>query len=142
MIGHDGKIWILDFGIVRLLKLVSATHSHQRFGLFTPGYGAPEQVRNLKPKIDIRADLFSIGVVLYESLNGSNPYVAGKSNALQIIQDVCNRDLPRLSIEGRVGPRFSEFLGALTARFPSRRPSTASEALRWFQEIVDKLRAG
>ena len=139
IIGTSGKLWVLDFGIVRLLELTSATLTEQRFGLFTPGYGAPEQVRNLKPKIDARADLFSVGVVLYEALNGSNPYLDRKQDALQIVQDVCTRDLPRLGIQGDTKGRLSEFLGALTARFPSRRPRNAREALRWFEEIAASL---
>ena len=139
LIGPNGKIWIIDFGIVRLLQLTSATLTQQRFGLFTPGYGAPEQVRNLKPKIDARADLFSVGVVLYESFNGSNPYLAGKGNVLEIVQDLCNRDLPLLTIPGDIDGKLSEFVASLCARFPSRRPPNAREALQWFREIVGGL---
>ncbi|MCP4545373.1 MAG: serine/threonine protein kinase [bacterium] len=139
LIGPNGKIWIIDFGIVRLLQLTSATLTQQRFGLFTPGYGAPEQVRNLKPKIDARADLFSVGIVLYEALHGSNPYLSGKGNVLEIVQDLCNRDLPRLTIPGDIGGKLSEFVASLCARFPSRRPPNAREALQWFREIVGGL---
>lgn len=139
IIDDNRKIWVIDFGIVRLLELTSATGTQQKFGLFTPGYGAPEQVRNLKPRIDSRSDLFSIGVVLYEALNGSNPYLEDKENALEIIQDVCNRDLPRLSIPGDNEGRVAEFLSALTARFPSRRPPRAVDALSWLGEITTSL---
>jgi serine/threonine protein kinase len=139
IVGADGKIWIIDFGIVRMLEMTSATPTQQRFGLFTPGYGAPEQVRNLKPKIDIRADLFSVGVVLYEALHGTNPYREGKRNDLEVIQHVCGRDLPPLAIPGDRNGMTSEFIAALTARFPSRRPQTAKEALRWLQDILTGL---
>ena len=137
--GRDGKLWVIDFGIVRLLRLTSATQTQQRFGLFTPGYGAPEQVRNLKPKIDIKADLFSVGVVLYEALHGANPYRAGKHNELEVIQHVCNWDLPPLVLSGDSEGKLSELIGALTARFPSRRPQTAQEALLWWQEVAANL---
>lgn len=79
IIGHDGQVWILDFGIVRILDLDSVTKTSDKFGPFTPGYGAPEQIRNEKGNIDSRADLFSVGVVLYESIAGSNPYLLGKA---------------------------------------------------------------
>lgn len=137
--GTDGKLWVIDFGIVRLLRLISATQTQQRFGLFTPGYGAPEQVRNLKPRIDIKADLFSVGVVLYEALHGANPYRAGKHNDLEVIQHVCNRDLPPLGLPDDSEGKLSELIAALTARFPSRRPQTAQEALRWWKEVAANL---
>jgi serine/threonine-protein kinase len=97
MIDSTGKLWVIDFGIVRFLDEVSLTPTGNHFGLFTPGYGAPEQVRNLKTEIDIRADLFSVGVVAYEALNGSNPYHDGKGDQLQVINHVLTRDLPLLS---------------------------------------------
>lgn len=137
--GRDGKLWVIDFGIVRLLQLTSATLTQQRFGLFTPGYGAPEQVRNLKPKIDIKTDLFSVGVVMYEALHGTNPYRVGKQNDLEVIQHVCNRDLRPLVLPGDSEGKLSELIAALTARFPSRRPQTAQEALRWWQEVAANL---
>jgi serine/threonine protein kinase len=139
IIGVDGKVWIIDFGIVRMLDLVSITPTGQRFGTFTPGYGAPEQMRNLKPKIDARADLFSIGIVMYESLSGRNPYLGGAVDQLEVIRRVDGQDLPPLAIAGDPGGEFAAFIGALVSRFPSRRPQTAVEARRWFDEISRKL---
>ncbi|APR82960.1 Putative serine/threonine-protein kinase pknH [Minicystis rosea] len=42
----------------------------------TPGYIAPEQIRGDRPRIDHRADLFALGVVLYEILTGQHPFDA------------------------------------------------------------------
>ena len=42
--------------------------------------------RNNKPEIDARADLYSAGIVLYEALNGSNPYLVGKRDQLEVIR--------------------------------------------------------
>lgn len=139
MIGADGKIWIIDFGIVRFLDTSSVTSTRARFGRFTLGYGAPEQMRNLKPEIDSRADLFGVGVVLYESLYGQNPFYEGKRDQLEVFKHVCERDLPRLDIPGDVDGALAEFLAALVARFPSRRPQSAREALEWLQEVETKL---
>lgn len=75
---------IIDFGIVRFLDMESLTQTSQRFGPCTPGYGAPEQMRNLKAQINIRADLFSVGVVAYEALKGHNPYTRDKRDILEI----------------------------------------------------------
>jgi len=47
-------------------------------GPHTPGYGAPELFQYNKTKIDSRADLFSIGVVVYQAIFGKHPFITGK----------------------------------------------------------------
>jgi serine/threonine protein kinase len=138
IIDVDGKLWIIDFGLVRHLDLPSLTPTGLFCGVGTPGYAAPEQFRNLKPQINIRADFFSIGVVLYEALTGYNPYYVPPANQLEIIRRVDQQNLPRLSISGDDGG-FSDFLHALTQRFPSRRPQSAGEAIDWFVQIYRRL---
>lgn len=134
-----GKLWVIDFGIVRFLDETSLTPTGSHFGLFTPGYGAPEQVRNLKPAIDSRADLFSIGVVAYEALTGGNPYRQGKRDALEVINHVLLRDLPPLAIGSDPSGELATFVESLCARYPSRRPSCAADSIRWFAPIRERL---
>jgi serine/threonine-protein kinase len=141
MVDADGKIWVIDFGIVRFLNLESLTPTIAQWGRFTLGYGAPEQMRNMKPAIDARTDLFAVGVVLFEALYGQNPYYEGKQSQVDVIRHMTNQDLPRLDIPGDTDGRLAEFLHALTSRFPSRRPKTAHEAFAWFEEIDDALGA-
>lgn len=62
----------------------------------------------------------------------------GKYGALDVIRAMLREDLPRLA---GVDPELSDLVAALTARFPSRRPQTAVEALRWFQPIRNRLEA-
>lgn len=135
LIGNDGKLWVIDFGLARHLDLVSATASGLYGGLGTPGYAPPEQFRNLKPEIDARADLFSIGVVCHEALQGENLYVKGASNVVEVIQRMERFDLPPLTIAGDNGNHWRDFIACLTQRFPSRRPQTAREAYEWFNSI-------
>ena len=61
---------ILDFGIAKILDAPSLTGSQQIFG--TPGYIAPEYIQSTH--IDGRADLYSLGVILYEMLTGALPF--------------------------------------------------------------------
>ena len=61
---------ILDFGIAKILDAPSLTGSQQIFG--TPGYIAPEYIQSTD--IDGRADLYSLGVILYEMLTGALPF--------------------------------------------------------------------
>jgi len=142
IIGPSGEVWIIDFGIVRMLDRESITPTGPRWGSFTPGYGAPEQMRNLKPRIDARTDLFSVGIVLYESIAGQNPYVAGAADQLEIMRRVDNQDLPLLTVPGDVASELSVFIGSLVSRFPSRRPQMAADALKWFEGIRPRLTTG
>lgn len=61
---------VLDFGVAKILDAPSLTGSQQIFG--TPGYIAPEYIRS--SDIDGRADLYSLGVILYEMATGALPF--------------------------------------------------------------------
>lgn len=66
--------WLLDFGIARHLELSSLTATAAPFGKLTLGYAPPEQCRNIKADIDGRADLFALGITLYECATGTHPF--------------------------------------------------------------------
>lgn len=136
MVGDDGKIWVIDFGIVRLLDEESLTATSANFGPCTLGYGAPEQLKNVKPQINVRADLFSVGIVLYESLAGCHPYRRPGLNQLDVVREMQQKDPPRLN---GVDDELASFLAAMTSRFPSRRPQTSAEAIGWFRPICERL---
>jgi len=65
----DG-VKVLDFGIAKILDAPSLTGSQQIFG--TPGYIAPEYIQSTN--IDGRADIYSLGVILYEMMTGALPF--------------------------------------------------------------------
>ena len=74
LVDQDGRVRIADFGLAKLLGQEPAslglTQTHQAVG--TPHYMAPEQVATAG-SVDHRADLYSLGVVLYEMLTGNLP---------------------------------------------------------------------
>jgi len=83
---------LLDFGVAKLTQDRAATRLTQ-FGTVTgsPYYLSPEQAEG-QDDIDARADIWALGVVLYESLTGSPPFVADNYNALM---RSITRDAPR-----------------------------------------------
>lgn len=136
IIGNDSKVWLLDFGIARILDLESETRSDSPRGPNTPGYGAPEQIKNRKKAIDSRADLFSLGIVLYECATGKNPFIEGARNKEEILYRVENMNLIPLVLDWDKNNRFSDLVSALVQKYPYQRPKNSSEAIVWLEEIV------
>ncbi len=84
LVTADGAVKLLDFGIAKLMRdeqlvdLPTATQIGQR--AFTPEYAAPEQVTG--GAVDTTADIYALGVVLFEMLTGRRPFdLQGKSLA-------------------------------------------------------------
>ncbi|HMJ57210.1 MAG TPA: bifunctional serine/threonine-protein kinase/formylglycine-generating enzyme family protein [Polyangiaceae bacterium] len=80
MVTPEGKLRILDLGIARRVALANPdqptgeplANDSLGFGVGTPGYMAPEQWRHAD--IDARADLFALGVIIYELIAGRTPF--------------------------------------------------------------------
>jgi serine/threonine protein kinase/tetratricopeptide (TPR) repeat protein len=79
LIDSDGRPRIADFGLASCLEGEPITKAGTRMG--TAGYMSPEQIRG--DKIDHRTDLFSLGIVLYESIAARNPFAADNYEAVQ-----------------------------------------------------------
>src|SRR5262249_26781677 len=77
--GHIERVKVLDFGIARLASGTRLTGTGMMIG--TPGYVAPEQA-GADRAIDARADVFSLGCVLFECLTGGFAFVAEHPMAL------------------------------------------------------------
>jgi len=84
MVLPDGRVKIMDFGIARLQESELKTQSGVLLG--SPQYMSPEQVAG--HALDGRADVFSLGVVLYEMLTGTKPFDA--SDLTQLLFWVVN----------------------------------------------------
>ncbi|MBA3396884.1 MAG: serine/threonine protein kinase [Deltaproteobacteria bacterium] len=132
-IGDDGTeiARIVDFGIA-ILRVPDESGEGGRLTasgmmLGTPLYMSPEQAQ-CEP-IDHRADLFSLGVILYEMLAGVTPF---EGTAMEIAVANISRDPPSIAQRspGReVDPLLELYARKLMARKPDRRFSSAREAL-------------
>ncbi len=136
MIDLDGNYWLLDFGLARHLDLESLTASAAYGGVGTLGYSAPEQMQNRKRDIDIRADLFALGVTMHEYGTGSNPFREGARDLLEIFNRVERMPFPALTIDGGAESGLLDFISALTQKHLTQRPRTAREAMDWIVDIT------
>jgi eukaryotic-like serine/threonine-protein kinase len=122
MVLPDGRVKIMDFGIARLQESEVKTQSGVLLG--SPQYMSPEQVAG--HALDGRADVFSLGVVLYEMLTGAKPFDA--SDLTQLLFWVVN--LPHKPPSER-NPALPPVIDYIVARAlkkdPAERYATAAE---------------
>ncbi|MEE9553925.1 MAG: serine/threonine-protein kinase [candidate division Zixibacteria bacterium] len=142
MVCPDESFKLLDFGIARFLLKSSLTPNDTRYGPYSAGYAAPEQFRNYKKEIDIRTDLFAIGIVAYEAIAGNHPFANGASDSLEVQRRTETIIPVSLLIDGDKKRELDEFIAILMSKFPSRRPPTAAHALEWFRAICLSLDIG
>lgn len=133
-----GDFWLIDFGLARHLGLDSLTATANFFGNVTWGYAPLEQCLNIKQQIDARADLFALGVTLYECATGTNPFRDGARDALEILQRVENNYLHRVQLSFSSASDFADLIAALTQRQRIHRPQSAREAHEWICEICSR----
>lgn len=117
----DGTAVLSDFGIAKSLD-DSTQFTQVGFAVGTPNYMSPEQARGLD--IDGRADLYALGVVLYEILVGELPYMG--TDALSTALAHLTQPLPELPLQHS---RYQTLLQRLLAKNPDERFSDAAELL-------------
>lgn len=127
MFRGDDSLALADFGISKKLNSTSnLTTLGQIMG--TPHYMSPEQGEGLI--VDIRTDLYSAGVMLYELLAKEKPYTAPSPAAL--IYKHVNEDIPKLPEELN---RFQGIIDKLMAKKPDDRYSSASELIQVLEPL-------
>ena len=119
--GPGGKVKILDFGLARPMEGDAViTDSGDILG--TPAYMAPEQARG--ERLDHRADLFSLGCVLYRLATGQMPFPgAGPSAVLFAL--ATRTPAPPRSLDSQLPSSLERLILELLAKAPDGRPGSA-----------------
>ncbi len=105
LIGYDGEVKIVDFGIAKAAGKASKTQAGILKGKF--GYMSPEQVRGLP--VDRRSDIFSLGIVLYELLTGERLFQSESDfSTLEKVRNV--EILPPSSFNKKIPPELERIV--------------------------------
>jgi serine/threonine-protein kinase len=139
LIGDDGTVKVADFG---LAKAVSADTQHTATGgvlIGTVSYLAPELV--VDGTADARADVYAVGVVLYELLTGQKPH-EGES-PIQVAYKHVHEDVPPPSAAVPGLPAYVDALVArATARDRGQRPADAGVLLHQVHRVAQAIATG
>ncbi|GAA4230906.1 serine/threonine-protein kinase [Streptosporangium album] len=124
LLSDDGRIKVVDFGLARAIEATNQTRTGVMIG--TIGYMSPEQVTS--GAADVRSDVYSAGIMLFELLTGRQPYEGDTpmSVAYRHVHDtvpVPSALLPETS------PLLDTLVAQATARDPADRPADATAML-------------
>ncbi len=121
---------LLDFGIARPQHATFFTVGTGLVG--TPGYLAPEQARG--EEVDARADVFSLGTVLFECVTGQPLF--GRGSTVVVLSRLLLDEIPTIrALCPDVSPALDALAAAMLARDPSGRPRDARALLRPLGEL-------
>jgi serine/threonine protein kinase len=121
MVSFEGSVKVIDFGIARALGRLGDTVSGSLKGKL--GYMAPEQARG--EQVDARADLFSLGVVLWECVAGRRLFL--RENELATLRAVAYEPIPSVSKLVEVDPILDAIVRRSVARNIDERFQDAEE---------------
>jgi serine/threonine-protein kinase len=122
MVANDGSVKVLDFGIARRLDGTAITQVASVVG--TASYMAPE--RALGQPGDARADIYSLGCVVYAMLTGAPPF-DGEVSAAVLHQQINAEPRPPSALRRGISPALDAMVLAMLAKAPDERPASAAE---------------
>lgn len=131
MVLIDGSVKVMDFGIAKVIEAMNQTNT-QSVG--TLQYMSPEQID--AHAIDHRSDLYCLGLILYELLEGRPPFVS--SSPRQLLNLQCTAEPPALSEDVRRGlPKgVEETLFQLLEKAPEDRPYLAEDVVASLEPFI------
>ena len=134
LLDAEGQPHLMDFGLAkREAEETVMTQDGQVLG--TPAYMSPEQARGESHRVDVRTDIYSTGVVLYELLTGERPFRGNRR--MLILQVMDDEPRPPRQLNDKIPRDLETICLKAMAKSPARRYPSAKELaedLRRFSE--------
>ncbi|MEM9554969.1 MAG: tetratricopeptide repeat protein [Acidobacteriota bacterium] len=140
LVAADGAPRLLDFGTAKLVPGAGDRATTYPLRAMTPTYASPEQIQGRS--ITTAADVFALGVLLYELLAGRHPFADAGGELAAVTRAVCEQEPARPS---RVAPaarrrRLQGDLDAIIARAMRKDPAARYESVAALAEDVERHR--
>ncbi|MBC7794956.1 MAG: serine/threonine protein kinase [Clostridia bacterium] len=130
LVSYSGDLKLIDFGIAKSEHSNDRTDAGTIKGKFV--YMSPEQ-SSAQP-LDKRSDIFSVGICLYETLTGANPFV--KSNAVLSMDAIQRLELPPLSQSNRKLAPFEPIMAKALAKKREERYNDCNDLAEALQSLL------
>lgn len=122
LVDAGGRPKVIDFGVARAIQRDDApTHTEAGQLIGTVAYMSPEQLSGNPDNLDIRTDVYSLGVVLFEMLTGRLPHDVQGVPLAEVVRRVCHTDAAGLS---SFDPKLRSDLERITAKALQREPES------------------
>jgi serine/threonine-protein kinase len=148
LLGDFGEVYLADWGLAKAMRDVALEIPSRREGApprtngmssqtsGTPGYIAPEVLRH-EADIDQRADLFALGVVLYELLTGVHPFDSGMGGAAMILATVDRTPRRPRDIVPSCPLLLEDLCLAMLAKDKKDRPGSADQVAEEIEAFLE-----
>ncbi|MEJ2647308.1 MAG: bifunctional serine/threonine-protein kinase/formylglycine-generating enzyme family protein [Sedimentisphaerales bacterium] len=135
ILGTDGRIKLMDFGLARVLEEPSVTVTGCFMG--TPRYMSPEQIKGSKGEVDHATDIYSLGVTLYELLTLETPF-SGETRE-QVVTQILQEELIRpRKIDNRIPRDLETICCKAMEKDPKQRYKSASRMAEDLRRYVNR----
>jgi serine/threonine-protein kinase len=125
-------VHLLDFGVCAADTAPADERARERGRVYgTPSYASPEQASG-NPYVDARADLFGVGITMFEALTGRLPYPGADVTA--VLRRIIREDAPRAKYLSRY---VDDEMDCLIAKLMSRTPATRHPSARALMRALD-----
>jgi Tol biopolymer transport system component len=147
MLRPDGFVKVLDFGLAKLTAVGGADAAHSTQTAFrteagsvvgTVAYMSPEQARG--QPVDARADIWSLGVLLYEMVAGRGPFT-GQSSSDVLAAILQNEPTPLARFEPETPPELQRIVGKALRKDRAQRYQTVQDLLLDLQALREEIQS-
>jgi serine/threonine protein kinase len=132
LIDEQGNCYLSDFGLARVMA-VSIRLTASGVGMGTPAYMSPEQGSG--QPVDVRSDVYSLGIMLYEMATGQVPYQANTAMAV-MLKHITDSLPPPSTINPDISPELERVIVKALAKDPNDRYQSVDDMIEAFNEAV------
>jgi serine/threonine protein kinase len=133
LLSHAGEVKVADFGLARVTGTDTKTLTQVGVTMGTPLYMSPEQIEG-RP-LDVRSDIYSLGVTCYFLLTGVTPH-SGETALAVAVQHLNSTPTPLENVRPELSSVLARTVHQMLAKKPENRPASPSELLVALRDLA------